>query len=116
MPDWNESRGLYQSNGADIQIGMLLGSIQSENRQQTAILVRISDALDHLPERIGSQLRTYSTTSAPVAPTTGGLSQLFDSTRGMLQALLPVIIILGAIFKRIAIPDLPAILKAALGS
>ena len=116
MPDWTESHGLYRSNGADVQIGMILGQIQSENAQQTAILVRISDALERLPERLGSQLSKSSTTSAHAAPTTGGLSQILDSGKGLLQAALPVIIILGAIFKRIAMPDLPAILKAALGS
>jgi len=116
MPDWTESHKLYRNNGANVQIGMILGHIQAENAQQTAILVRISDALERLPERLGSQLSKSSTASAHAVPTTAGLSTVLDSTKGVLQALLPVIIILGAITKRIAMPDFIGILKAALGS
>ena len=116
MTDWRESRQHWPSNGTEVQLGMILGGIQAETRQQTAILVRISDTLEDLPDRIGSRLSEFSKASAPAAPTTGGLSQILDSGKGLLQAALPVIIILGAIFKRIAMPDLPAILKAALGS
>lgn len=95
MTDWRESRQHWPSNGTEVQLGMILGGIQAENRQQTAILVRISDTLEDLPDRIGSQLKESLKASAPAAPTTAGLSTVLDSTKGVLQALLPVIIILA---------------------
>ena len=102
-------------NGTDMGLGMALGRLQATLDHQTPILVQINGNLQALPDRIASQLKTSSTTSAAGAPTTFDLSKTLDSFKGMLGALLPVLIVLGAIFKRINLPDWQGLLRSMSG-
>lgn len=109
MSDFHEPQQPWQTNGSrDMGLGMALGRLQSTLDHQTPILVNINKNLEDLPGAIASQLKTYSTTSVPGAPT------IFDPSKWaeLLKAALPVIIVLGAIFKRINLPDWQGLIKS----
>lgn len=113
MTDWRESHRPWPSNGTEVQIGVLLGNIQAENRQQTAILVKISESLTALPLQIASHLPTHLTPSASAALTTSG-PKLSDYT-DLIKAMAWLALIIGVIVKRIAFPDAASYIKGMLG-
>lgn len=89
-------------------LGMALGRLQATLDHQTPILVAINTNLANLPQQIASQLNKSTTQSAPDAPTITDPSKWAE----LLKAALPVIIVLGAIFKRINLPDWQGLLKS----
>lgn len=100
--DWHGSRtnsGESAPNGNGMALGMALGRLEAK--------------MDDLPHRIAQLLEKYLSKSAPAARTTDWPKTLGAGTE-LLKALLPVIIVIGAIFNRIRLPNLPEIIKSAL--
>lgn len=118
--DYNGSPPRWTNSG-EIELGMALGRILAGSERQTTILVEINSNLSNLPEKIASQLKTSSTTSVQNAPITHWPA-IIDSLKGLMQvmvealkAFLPILIIVGAITKKIVMPDIGQLLKASLG-
>lgn len=106
--DYPESPQPSQVNGTrDMGLGMALGRLQATLDHQTPILVQIAAGI----QKMSTQLEKSSPTSAPAAPTTSSTPKVSDFTE-LLKAALPVIIVLGAIFKRINLPDWQGLIKS----
>lgn len=95
-------------------MGVLLGRIQMANEQQTAILLRISDSLAALQDQIASRLPTPSAPSAPAAPITTPPMKMSDLT-DLLKAAGWILLLVGVIYKKIALPDAAMIISKMVG-
>jgi hypothetical protein len=115
MTGWNQSPQPFSPNGSDVNMGVLLGRIQMANEQQTAILLRISDSLAALPDQIASRLPTPSAPSAPAAPTTTPQFPKMSDLTDLLKAAGWILLLLGVIYKKIALPDAAAIISKMVG-
>lgn len=108
------SNGSHEpSINGSMSLGLVLGQLQAQSAQTTAILSDMRLLLEALPDRM---VETMKTAQPPAAPGVAiDWNKMADSLKEVLKAAAPLAFLAAVITKKIAAPDWPTIARIVFG-